>query len=843
MTISGSNIKESIAVIKSNVNQGGKLSGSFFQLVVLVNGLILTLAAYITLGVFADRIVYEGVSQSVQEAQEKFASRLDLIEKSLYSAGTILEISTDPDADKVADYFSRSDMLSDYFLSAYWMDRNEEGRYIPRAIYQSHRPEADSPTLEIQQKIIKTMFSADRDKVHLMIEKSPNDAESYLLYVAKAISLPEGGYDVVFGQTSFDKIIKQGFFKTRKNILKAEILNNSGTETYFRYINDESSLLENKDKYTSRLMPIVFGGQEFSLNYAISLTEREIFFKRLPQIVFMLGVLFTVISTFYVRSNSRQSVRLAKMNMDLAENNQRLNQEIQEREKLNIAIRKQEKDNRAIIDSVSDIIFETNKDGKIMFLNETWYKVTGFPVERSLGRNLFDLLYLQDQAEQKANLEQLVKGRKQSYRTFTRLRTTEGTFRSVELAVSMLRQDEDREIRVVGTITDVEDRRKAERALSEAEKKYRAIVENAPNGIYQMTPQGLYLNANAAMARILGYKSADDVLKEIHDANVDVYCDPASREKQLRNASKDGQATFETQIRQQDGNVIWIAETLRAVTDDAGQILFFEGNIEDITSRKQAEIALRDAKIQSDLANRAKSEFLTNMSHELRTPLNAIIGFSDIIRTQAFGEVGRPEYTEYAKEIYDGGKKLLDVINDILDVSRIEAGNRALNEGVVDIHKLVSSCIDILAPKAEVNNITVISNLTTEAPRIVGESHAIKQMVVNLLSNAIKFTPEGGRVQITSDIDHEGQLHLSITDTGIGLTDEEVEIALSPFGQVNASLSKAEAGTGLGLTLVKALMDLHGGTFELFSQKSIGTTATLVFPAKRVSYRTAKQTV
>jgi signal transduction histidine kinase len=159
------------------------------------------------------------------------------------------------------------------------------------------------------------------------------------------------------------------------------------------------------------------------------------------------------------------------------------------------------------------------------------------------------------------------------------------------------------------------------------------------------------------------------------------------------------------------------------------------------------------------------------------------------------------------------------------------------------MHKLVSSCIDILAPKAEANKISVTSLMTPQTPRIVGESHAIKQMVVNLLSNAIKFTPDGGRVQISADVDHEGQLLLSITDTGIGLTDEEIEVALSPFGQVNSSLSKAEAGTGLGLTLVRALMDLHGGTFELFSQKGIGTTATLVFPAKRVSYHTSKQTV
>jgi signal transduction histidine kinase len=223
------------------------------------------------------------------------------------------------------------------------------------------------------------------------------------------------------------------------------------------------------------------------------------------------------------------------------------------------------------------------------------------------------------------------------------------------------------------------------------------------------------------------------------------------------------------------------------------------------------------------------------MSHELRTPLNAIIGFSDIIRNQAFGPVGSGEYIDYARDIHESGKRLLHVINDILDVSRVEAGDRQLNEGVVDLSKIVRDSLELMAAKIDANHMIVSNFITETTPKLIGEAHAIKQIINNLLSNAIKFTPSGGRISLSSEMDDYGQLHLSITDTGIGLTDTEIEKALSPFGQVNASHDKNESGTGLGLTLVQSLMTLHGGSFELFSQKGIGTTATLIFPPKRVS--------
>jgi PAS domain S-box-containing protein len=569
---------------------------------------------------------------------------------------------------------------------------------------------------------------------------------------------------------------------------------------------------------------------------------REAFLQKIPFLMLLFGITLTLIGTMYVRNNQRQSVKLSAMNKELAHKNYELSQQMSERERLNQVIQKSARDNSAVINAVSDVIFELSVDEKIVFLNSTWKKVTGFDLEQSIGRNLFDLLYYQDQEEQKENFYQLVKGQKKPYRVYTRLRTSDGTFRSVELTMSMLRQDENKDLRVVGTITDVEERRRAERALSEAEKKYRAIVENAAAGIYQVTPEGQYLSANPALAKILGYDRPEDILRDITNVTQEIYVDQGAREKVLREVvSSKMPKTIELRIKRKDGTIAWANENIRPVYDDEGNLIFYEGSMEDIDQRKNAELALREAKIESDLANRAKSEFLANMSHELRTPLNSIIGFSDIIKGQAFGEIAEPKYLEYAENINGSGNSLLKVINEILDVSRIDAGERTLNETHINVSELVSSTLMMLNRKLKAANMEVHNHITDPALGLIGEAQAIKQILVNLLSNAMKFSKGSGVITLESEINSKGGLRLSITDTGVGLTESEIEKALSPFGQIETELSRDKSGTGLGLTLVKSLMRLHGGQLELVSQKGVGTTATLIFPEKRVTKVTKKE--
>ena len=399
----------------------------------------------------------------------------------------------------------------------------------------------------------------------------------------------------------------------------------------------------------------------------------------------------------------------------------------------------------------------------------------------------------------------------------------------------MLRRTEDGELRVVGTITDVEERRRAERALGEAEKRFRAIVEkNAAWGIYQITPEGIILSANESVVRILGYKNDADLMHKVQDAYAQLYPDQEARRLFLREVDVKGAVNnHEVQILRADGSVVWVSENTRAVKDEGGSVLYYEGSLEDITDRKESHTMLQEAKIHSDMANRAKSEFLTNMSHELRTPLNAIIGFSEIIKTEAYGPLGHDSYKDYIHDIHNSGQNLLQIINEILDISRVEVSARELNESYVEMGDVVNRCLDLLENKIASNGIEIV-NLLDDVPPVIAEERALKQIYTNLLSNAVKFTPRGGRVTLGYEVGSTGDLKLTVADTGIGLEPAQIKKALAPFGQVDVSLSQDQGGIGLGLTLVQALTELHGGKLDILSQKGIGTTVVVRLPAKRL---------
>jgi signal transduction histidine kinase len=222
------------------------------------------------------------------------------------------------------------------------------------------------------------------------------------------------------------------------------------------------------------------------------------------------------------------------------------------------------------------------------------------------------------------------------------------------------------------------------------------------------------------------------------------------------------------------------------------------------------------------------------MSHELRTPLNAIIGFAEIIKEQLFGKAGQPQYVEYANDIYDSGELLLSLINDILDMSKIEVGKRALVEATLDVERIVQSVVRLVASRAKLSKQHLVINVPKDLAALRGEEKALKQILTNLLTNAIKFTPEGGNVTLAARIDDFGRMCIEIKDTGIGIAPEDIPLALAPFGQIESALSRKHQGTGLGLPLTKALVELHGGVLDLQSQLGSGTTVTAIFPANRV---------
>jgi signal transduction histidine kinase len=253
----------------------------------------------------------------------------------------------------------------------------------------------------------------------------------------------------------------------------------------------------------------------------------------------------------------------------------------------------------------------------------------------------------------------------------------------------------------------------------------------------------------------------------------------------------------------------------------------------DITDQEEATAALRGAKEQAELANRTKSEFLANMSHELRTPLNAIIGFSQIMTQQMFGPLGSPRYREYAGDVLSSSQHLLQIINDILDMAKIEAGRVELHEAPVALGPLFDDCLRLVRERAHTGEVRLKHDLPDQIPELLADERLVKQILLNLLSNAVKFTPRGGTVSLQARLAVDGALMLSVADTGIGIAADDIAKVLQPFGQVDSTYARSHGGTGLGLSIVRALVELHGGSFRLESELGQGTTASVRFPAAR----------
>jgi signal transduction histidine kinase len=236
---------------------------------------------------------------------------------------------------------------------------------------------------------------------------------------------------------------------------------------------------------------------------------------------------------------------------------------------------------------------------------------------------------------------------------------------------------------------------------------------------------------------------------------------------------------------------------------------------------------------RSEAANRAKNDFLAIMSHELRTPLNAIIGFSEIIANQMFGPVGQEKYADYAGDIRSSGTHLLSIINDILDISKAEAGKLSLEEEPIDPVDSLNRSMHMFRLRASEIGVDLTFRVRDDIPWIIADPRLFNQVAINLTSNALKFTPEGGSVRIEIGLDHQGNLALSVRDTGIGIKRDDIQRIFEPFVQVENAMSRTHQGTGLGLPLVRKIMNLHGGTVDIESAVGKGTTATATFPKSR----------
>lgn len=253
-----------------------------------------------------------------------------------------------------------------------------------------------------------------------------------------------------------------------------------------------------------------------------------------------------------------------------------------------------------------------------------------------------------------------------------------------------------------------------------------------------------------------------------------------------------------------------------------------------IADLEKARLGLDAARAQAEEANLAKSRFLAAMSHELRTPLNAIVGFSEVMKSEVFGPLTIPQYREYVRDIHNSGQHLLHMINEILDLSRIEAGRYELSERVVDFGAVVAECHHLLKLKAKAKRIIVEEIFEKGMPPVKADENALRQVALNLLSNALKFTPEGGSITLKLGWTAAGGQYLRVTDTGPGIAEDEIPLVLTSFGRGSLAVKAGEQGTGLGLPIVKGLVRLHGGEFRLRSRLGEGTDVVVMLPPERV---------
>lgn len=297
-------------------------------------------------------------------------------------------------------------------------------------------------------------------------------------------------------------------------------------------------------------------------------------------------------------------------------------------------------------------------------------------------------------------------------------------------------------------------------------------------------------------------------------------------------------------IRRRDQTIRWVRTRMSPVLDAGGRLQRLDGITSDITESRAREAQLQEqarrlamlnqelanAKATADASNQAKSRFLAYMSHELRTPLNAVLGFAEMMQMDALDLGIPPAYAEYCGVIHDSGEHLLALINDVLDMSKIEAGRMTILCEAVDVTSLGESCRNLLTGLARNRNITLDIQLPENPPPLWADARAIKQILINLASNGLKFTRAGGSVTITFRASPEGGYTIQVSDTGIGIAKADLARVVEPFGQIDSDLARQHRGTGLGLPLVRALTDLHGGHFTLASEPEAGTVATLYFP-------------
>jgi PAS domain S-box-containing protein len=383
-----------------------------------------------------------------------------------------------------------------------------------------------------------------------------------------------------------------------------------------------------------------------------------------------------------------------------------------------------------------------------------------------------------------------------------------------------------------------DDRQKtAELALRRAESETRelvAILDTATDGVIVLDREGHLLAGNRSAEALFGYDSHEltglsfgDLFAPESQRTALDYLDGLDRAG-VASVLNDGREVIG---RVREGGLIPLFMTMGRVGDGGEK---FCAVFRDITQWKKAEEELINAKREAEKTSSAKSDFLAKISHEIRTPLNSIIGFSEVMMEERFGPIGNERYKQYLKDINSSGAHVVSLINDLLDLSKIEAGKLELNFTRVDLNVEIQQCVAIMQPQANRQRIIIRTSLAPGLPPIVADARSMRQIVLNLLSNSIKFTAAGGQVIVSTALSEQGEVILRVRDTGVGMSEQDIAVALEPFRQLATSARAPASGSGLGLPLTKALAEANRASFAITSRPNSGTLIEILFPSTRV---------
>ena len=455
-----------------------------------------------------------------------------------------------------------------------------------------------------------------------------------------------------------------------------------------------------------------------------------------------------------------------------------------------------------------------------VYWSDETYRIFGLqPQEGAIGFDQFhQVLHPEDREKvTEASAKAIAGGRR--YDVEYRAVRPHGEVRFIHTQGDLVKNSEGRPVRMFGTAQDITDQKHAEQALREAEQKYRAIFENAIEGIFQSTPDGKFLSVNPALARMFGYDSPKELIAGVNDIQQTIYADPKRRDEFKHAIETRGSVElFEYEIFRKDKMRRWLCENSRAVRDSDGNVVYYEGTVEDITERRRVE--------EVERANRAKSEFLSRVSHELRTPLNAILGFGQLLERQNPSEKQRGRI----RHIVNAGQHLLGLINEVLDISRIETGKMQVSLEPVSVNDALAEAIDLMRPLASQRKVQLSADVDVEGSvHVMADRQRLKQVLLNLLANGVKYIPEGGTVSVSCVAGGGESLRVSIADTGPGIPLEKISRLFVPFERLGAEHSNVE-GTGLGLALSRRLVEAMRGSIGVDSVVGKGTTFWIELP-------------